>query len=90
MSIANNRNFFPKESSELINKITQIGVVRSAHIESYNSINSKNYENRIYFNKEILGYIMNINFKGHHYKVLASIDGNKPNPKFEKQIKKLF
>lgn len=84
------KNNFPKESSALIKQIRDLDFVSSAHTESMNGINKHNIESTISFNKKEKCYYANINFRGHSYKIHIDVQGNKPNPKYEKKIKKLF
>ncbi len=83
-------NNFPIESSELIKKIRGLDFVREAHTESMNGICSKNFNNSLIYNKESNAYLAKVNFRGHSYKLLIAVDGNRPNPRYEKILKRCF
>lgn len=84
-----NQNY-PIESSELIKKIRKLEFVREAHIEVMNGICAKNFNNTLFYKKENNEYIAKVNLNGHSYKMAITIDGNRPNPKYEKLIKRCF
>ncbi len=84
-----NKNY-PVESSELIKKIRKLDFVREAHTEGMNGICSKNFNNTLIYNKETNGYIAKVNLNGHSYKLSISVEGNRPNPRYEKLIKRCF
>lgn len=84
-----NKNY-PIESSELIKKIRKLDFVREAHTEGRNGICAKNFNNSLMYNKEINAYLAKVNLNGHSYKLLIRINGNRPNPKYEKLIKRCF
>lgn len=81
-------NNYPVKSSELIKKIKGLDFVTDANIESMNGICTKNFNNSLEYKNN--GYIAKVNLKGHSYKVLIEIKGNRPNPRYEKLIKKCF
>lgn len=84
-----NKNY-PIESSELIKKIRKLEFVKEAHTEVMNNICAKNFNNSLIYKKEISGYIAKVNLNGHSYKIVIFINENRPNPKYEKLIKKCF
>ena len=84
-----NKNY-PAESSELIKKIRKLDFVREAHTEGMNGICSKNFNNTIIYNREVNGYIAKVNLNGHRYKLSITVEGNRPNPRYEKLIKRCF
>jgi hypothetical protein len=83
-------NNYPVESSELIKKIRKLEFVKYAHTETVNGICTKNFNNSLIYNKENNGYVAKVNLNGHSYKVLIEIKGNRPNPRYEKLIKRCF
>ncbi len=85
----NNKNH-QKESSKLIEMIEKLNFVIRADIESITNISHRNFDNTLVYNKNLKQYIANISYQGHNYKVSIKVDGNKPNPKYEKKIKKVF
>ena len=82
-----NKNY-PAESSELIKKIRKLDFVREAHTEGMNSICSKNFNNTLIYNREVKGYIAKVNLNGHSYKLSIIVEGDRPNPRYEKLIKR--
>ena len=84
-----NKNY-PAESSELIKKIRKLDFVREAHIETVNGVRTKNFNNSLDYKKEVNGYIAKVNLNGHSYKIPIIVDGNRPNPRYEKLIKRCF
>ena len=85
-----NNNHYPIESSELIKKIRSLEFVKEAHTEAMNGICTKNFNNSLVYNKEINGYLARVNLNGHSYKLSITVDGNRPNPRYEKLIKRCF
>jgi len=84
-------NNYPKESSELIKKIEAIDFVDGkVEIESVGKLNARNFNNTLLYNKNMGRYIANVSCCGNNYKLSIPINGNKPNPKFEKKLKKVF
>ncbi|HPD82003.1 MAG TPA: hypothetical protein PK357_02790 [Candidatus Pacearchaeota archaeon] len=83
-------NDYPVESSELVRKIRKLDFVKEAHTEVMNGICLRNFNNTLFYKKETGEYIAKVNLKGHSYKIIISINGNRPNPKYEKMIKKCF
>jgi hypothetical protein len=83
-------NNYPIESSELIKKIRNLDFVREAHTEGMNGVCTKNFNNSLMYNKESGAYIAKVNLKGHSYKLLIRVDGNRSNPRYEKLIKRCF
>lgn len=81
-------NNYPIESSELIKKIRGLNFVKEAHTESMNGICTKNFNNSLEYKNN--GYLAKVNFKGHSYKLSITVDGNRPNPRYEKLIKRCF
>lgn len=55
-----------------------------------NGIYAGNFNNSLIYKKEINAYIAKVNLKGHSYKLSIKIEGNRPNPRYEKLIKKCF
>jgi len=84
-----NKNY-PLESSELIKKIRKLEFVKEAHTEGMNGVYSKNFNNSLIYNKETKKYIAKVNLNGHSYKLSINVNGNRPNPKYEKLIKRCF
>ncbi|MGY4884022.1 MAG: hypothetical protein ACP5NZ_00395 [Nanobdellota archaeon] len=84
------KNNYPVESSELIKKIRGLDFVREAHTESMNGICTKNFNNSLVYNKDTNAYLAKVNFKGHCYKIAIMVEGNRPNPRYEKKIKGCF
>jgi hypothetical protein len=84
-----NKNY-PAESSDLIKKIRKLEFVREAHTEVMNGICTKNFNNSLVYKKEINGYVARVNLNGHSYKLSIIVDGNRPNPRYEKLIKRCF
>lgn len=85
-----NKNY-PRESSELVRKIGALDFVSGeVKIESVGKINSKNFNNSLIFNKNTKKYIANVSCCGSNYKLCIPIEGNKPNPRYEKKLKKVF
>ncbi len=82
------KNNFPKEISDLIGKIESLDFVTDKEIASVNPRNNNN--NTLNFNTKCRIYFANINLRANHYKLYIWVKGNCPNPKYEKQIKKLF
>ena len=87
--MAKENNGFSKESSELIRKLRELDFVNETHTESVNLLNSHNYENTLIYNKKTEKYIASVRVGGRKYTIPIKVKGNKPNPKYEKQIKKL-
>lgn len=83
------KNDYPKEASQLIKKIEGLGFA-GAKIESINKLNSKNFNNTLIYNKNENKYLANISCGGNNYKISIPINGNRPNPKYEKKLKKVF
>ena len=83
-------NNHSKESSQLLKKITDLEFVNSAEINSVKNLTRGNFKTTINYHKISKWYVANINFWGHNYKVFIEVKGNKPNPKYEKQLKKIF
>jgi hypothetical protein len=81
---------YPIESSELVKKIRKLDFVREAHTEGMNGVCAKNFNNTLNYNKDINGYIAKVNLKGHSYKLSIIVEGNRPNPRYEKLIKRCF
>lgn len=86
--MSNHNHTLPIESSELIKKIKGLEFVREAHIESMNSVCAGNFNNTLNYKEG--KYTAKVNLGGHCYKLSIGINGNRPNPKYEKQIKKCF
>jgi len=78
------------KKSQLVQKIKNLDFVRKVEVNSITRITCRNFEDTLVYNKNLQAYIANVNFIGHNYKLLISIDKNKPNPKYEKKIKKVF
>jgi hypothetical protein len=81
-------NNFSKESSELINKIRNLPFVKEAHTESVNPVNKHNFENTLNYNKKEGTYCVSVTLGKSNYKMVVSVD--KPNPKYEKCLKRLI
>lgn len=81
---------YPVESSDLIKKIRKLDFVREAHTEAVNGICTKNFNNSLIYNKESNGYIAKVNLNGQSYKISIKVEGNRPNPRYEKLIKRCF
>ena len=81
-------NNYPQESSELVNKLKKLEFVREAHIESMNTICKGNFNNILNYKEG--RYCAKVNLGGHCYKLSIEINNNRPNPKYEKLIKKCF
>lgn len=81
---------YSSESSELIKKIRKLDFVKDAHTEGVNGICTKNFNNSLDYKKEINTYIAKVNLKGSSYKIIIEIKGNRPNPRYEKLIKRCF
>ena len=79
-----------EESSQLIKKISGLDFVRSAEINSVTNISCRNFTSTLAYHKNSGWYIANISRCGRNYKVLIEVEGNKPNPKYEKKLKKVF
>lgn len=88
MQNPNIRNELPRESSELINIIKGVKSVLNVDIHSHTNLCRGNYKTTISFNNG--GYVARINYKGYCYKTSIIIEGNRPNPKVEKEINRLF
>lgn len=84
-----NKNY-PIESSELIKKIRKLEFVREAHTEVMNNVCAKNFNNTLFYKKETGEYIARVNLNGHSYKLSIKIEGNRPNPRYEKILKRCF
>ena len=85
-----NKNY-PKESSELVRKIEGLDFVnRKVEIESVERVNSRNFNNTLIYNKNIEKYIANVTCCENNNKISIPVKGNRPNPKYEKKLKKLF
>ncbi len=84
-----NHNNHAKEADELITKIKSLEFVINAEIKSINTINSKTAESTLHYNKAGW-YVANVACCGRSYKVLIEVDKNKPDPKYEKKLKKAF
>jgi hypothetical protein len=81
---------YPVESSELIKRIRKLDFVKNARTESMNGICWKTFNNSLEYKKEINTYIAKINLNGYSYKVFIEIKGNRPNPRYEKMIKRCY
>ena len=86
--MSNHNHNLPIESSELIKKIMELDFVSGAHIESMNSVCAGNFNNTL--NYKDGKYNAKVNLGGHCYKLSIDIKGNRPNPRYEKLIKKCF
>jgi len=82
-------NGFPKESLELIRMIRGLDFIAEAHTLNYETLNKRNFENTLQY-KEKGKYCFGVNYQGFHYKVFIQTKSNRPNPKYEKKIKRLF
>jgi hypothetical protein len=83
-------NNYPIESSNLVNKIKKLEFVTNVQTGGMNDIHSGNFNNSLIYKKDINGYVAKVNLNGHSYKLLIKINGNRPNPKYEKMIKRCF
>jgi hypothetical protein len=83
-------NNYPIESSDLIKRIRKLEFVREAHTEGMNGICSRNFNNSLVYKKEINGYVAKVNLNGHSYKLSIEVEGNRPNPRYERLIKRCF
>ncbi len=84
-------NNYPKESSELVEKLEALDFVNgSVEIESVGKLNSRNFNNKLIYNKSAGKYIANVSCCGNSYKISIPVNGNRPNPKFERKLKKVF
>ena len=84
-------NGYPKESSDLIKRIEGLDFVNgNVEIESVGKLNSRNFNNTLIYNKSAGKYIANVSCCGNNYKLSIPINRNRPNPKFEKNLKKVF
>ena len=84
-------NDYPKEASELVKKINELDFVGGGvKIESVGKINSRTFNNTLTFNKCIKKYIANVSCCANNYKLSIPVKGNRPSPKYEKQLKKIF
>lgn len=79
---------YPIESSELIKKIRNLEFVKLAKIESMNGICKKNFNNTVNYKEG--SYTAKVNLNGHCYKLSIQIKDNRPNPKYERSIKKVL
>ena len=78
------------KESELIKKFKRFDFIKNIEISSITNINCRNFENTIVYNKNLRKYIANINFSGHNYKILINVEGERPNPRYERKLKKVF
>ena len=78
------------KESKLVDKFKGLDFIRNVEISSITNINSRNFENTLVYNKNLKKYIANINFSGHDYKISISVEGNRPNPKYERKLRKLI
>ena len=82
---------YPKEVSDLIKEIEDLKFVNEVRLKGNPSpVNCRDYENTLTFSKNDLAYIASVRILGSKYKFKILIDGNRPNPCYEKKIKKFF
>ena len=79
-----------KTSFELTKKMMSLEFVLNTQVDSVNKITSGNFNNTFEYNKNLKKYLANINYCGNNFKVLIKVKGDKPNPKYERKLKKLF
>lgn len=84
------QNNFPKELSDLIGRIESLNFVTDKEVASVTPKCNGNFNNTLNFNNKSRVYFANVNLGVNHYKLYIWVKGNRPNPKYEKQIKKLF
>jgi len=78
-----------KESSKLVEKIKSLDFVTNAEINSVTNLTCRNFKSTLSYHKTGW-YVANVSLCGHNYKVLIEVKGNRPNPKYEKRLKKVF
>jgi len=84
------QNNYPKEISDLIDKIKSLNFVTDKEIASINPRNCRNHNNTLNFNNKFRVYFANVNLGANYYKLYIWVKGNRPNPKVEKEILRYF